>query len=112
MSTLDPAIMAKNLAKYHIRSDVDSGISEHRISLSWSGSGRSHKHWKDAKDGFGGYQVSIGGYYDKDPATGLFRKRVNNDKILVTEVYGIEGVWIFSLHEIFKECQNNQVSLI
>ena len=104
--------LARKLAIHHIQSDVDRGISEREIAMSWHGSGRGHEHWHDAEDGFGGYDVTIGGYYDKDTSTGLMRKRVGNDKILVSEVYGVKGVWIFSLHEIYQEAKGGQLTLL
>lgn len=56
--------------------------------------------------------MSIGGWYDMDTETGLMRKRVPNTKILVTEVCGVEGVWVFSLHELYEECRKGQQSLL
>ena len=111
-SELELATMARKLAIKHISGAVEAGNSEHYIAGTWHGGGRSHKHWADAEDGFGGYEVSVGGYYDLDETTGLKRKKVSNDKILVQEVCGVEGIWIFSLHEIYQECKQGQVSLL
>lgn len=96
---------AKELAMHHIQHDVDNGISERYIQQSRHSSGRGHRHWKDAADGFGGY-------YDIDESTGLARRKVRSDKILVTEVCGIEGVWIFSLHDVYQECMKGQLTLL
>ena len=110
--TTDPSIRARQLAIHFIKRDVDNGCSEIHISQSCHAGGRSHKFWHDASDGFGGYQASIGGYYDIDTATGLARKSVPSTKVLIQEVDGIKGVWIFSLHEIYQECKKGQLSLL
>jgi hypothetical protein len=104
-------LMAHRLALRHVQRYVDSNYSEHQAALTWGASGRGHKHWQDAPDGFGGYEVSIGGWYDYDSKTGLARKRVQNNKVLVTEVCGVEGLWIFSLHGLYQECKKGQLAL-
>lgn len=50
----DIDVMAYRLALHHIRRDVEQGMSEYYIASTWHGSGRGHKHWHDAPDGFGG----------------------------------------------------------
>lgn len=108
----DVNIMARKLALHWIAEDADRGISYESIVKSHHGGGRSHEHWHDDPDGFGGFDICIGGYYDLDTKTGLMRKKVPSTKVLVAEVYGVEGVWIFSIRELYQECKKGQLALL
>ena len=109
--------MARKLALQFVAQDADRGISEHAIRLSWHGhSSPDSRKFPDRVvtkwTQFGGYDVSIGGWYDYDTGTGLARKKVPNTKVLVERVCNVEGVWIFSLHELYQECQKGQLMLL
>jgi hypothetical protein len=93
----DLAIMARKLALKHVAEDADRGLSEEYIRGTWHNAGRGHVgRWINDPDGFGGYHVGITG----------------SGKVKVTMVCGVEGEWIFSLHELFLECRRGQVSLL
>ncbi len=113
---VDLSIMARKLALQFVAEDAERGRSEHAIQLSWHGhSSPDPKKWAFPDSiwtQFGSYNVSIGGWYDLDIKTGLKRKKVNNDKVLVTQVCGVDGVWIFSLHQLYQEAKRGQLSLI
>ena len=111
MNDTQLASMARKLAMRHIHREVEAHISEKTIQQSYHTSGRSHEHWHDSPDGFGGYEVSIGGYYDLETPNGIVHKRVKPTEIVVTEVCGVAGVWIFSLHEIYEACRHPQLTL-
>lgn len=109
----DLPIMARKLALRHIRRDAERGFSERFIQSTYHASGCGQAFVDNTGgDEFGAYFVSIGGYYDFDHKTGLMRKRVPPTKVLVTRVCGVEGVWIFSLHELYVESLKGQMSLL
>lgn len=116
MNEHDLTIMARQLALMWIAQDADRGISEHSIRLSCRGSStpdsRKFPFPESKYTPYKGYSISIGGWYDLDTATGLMRKKVPNTKILVERVCDVEGVWIFSLHELYEECKKGQLSLL
>ncbi len=115
-ATVDLSDMAYQLALEFVREDADRGFSEHYIMSTWHRhSSPDPKKWlfpKSKWTRFGSYTVSIGGYYDLDPETGLKRKKVPNTKVLVEEVCGVKGVWIFSLHQLYVESQKGQTKLL
>jgi len=100
----DPApdldIMARKLALRHIASHVRRGFSEAYLSsfpLEFISNG--------VKDDFGAYDISIGGWISAS-------RRVGTDHVLVHRVCGVEVDKVYSLHELYVECQSKQMSLL
>lgn len=97
MPRQDLAIMARKLALQIVAEDADHELSEEYIRSTHHNQGRGHvPPWKDHPDGFGGYHVGITG----------------NGKVKVSTICGIDGMWIFSLHELYQECRNGQLALL
>lgn len=97
-------IMARKLAIKHIARDVRRGLTESYIAQTWAASGCGQSFVDNTGgDEFGAHDVSIGGW--------LKDRRINNDKILVKRVCGVEVNKVFSLHELYEECRKGQLSL-
>jgi len=111
----DLSIIARQLALKHIRSAVEAGLSEEHIRSTHHGSSRGEKFLENnptaRADGFGAYDVSIGGYYDYG-ADGRGRKFAPPQKIVVRRVCGMTVNMVFSLHELYEEIKKGQMALL
>lgn len=92
-------LRARALAKHHIQREVDAGLSKRHISSTWSHSS-SPKHLGGE---FGSYDVSIGGVING--------RRLPPTKIIVHRVNGVQADIVFSLSDIYEECQLGQQQL-
>lgn len=108
----DLAIMARKLALKHIRGDVERNISEDYLRSTHARSSCGQKFVDNTGgDEFGAYDVGIGGYYDFGP-DGRGTKQAPTSKIVVHRVCGQTVNMVFSLHELYLECQKGQLSLL
>jgi hypothetical protein len=99
MTDLD--VLARKLALRHVADDADRGISEDSIRLSRHGSSCPEHLGGE----FGSYDVSIGGW-----TVGM--RSVPPTKVLVRRIQGVDVNRVYSLHELFMECQSDQLSLL
>src|SRR4051812_42828951 len=95
-------IMARKLALKFIASDVRRGISESYISNAQGRTSCGDEFVRNTGgDEFGSYDVGIGGWIAN-------QRRIGTDKIFVHRVCGVEVNKVFSLHELYVECQSRQ----
>lgn len=87
---------ARNFAIEHIRHDVERGVSEHSLQLSWHGS-TSDERW-----------VQIGLHEGWKPGGKFWPP----SKIVVSKMDREECLFVFSLHELYQEIKGGQLSLL
>lgn len=100
----DLTVLAHKLALQHVAVDADRGISEHAIQLSRHG----HSCPSSMGGEFGSYTVDVG----LCQTYKVGGKNWPPTKVVVSQLHGLQCLFVFSLHELYLECQRGQLALL